>query len=45
VEDGVADRRRRRSLRRLAGAERPGEVAEAVDAALAIFDSMPPPGG
>ena len=29
---------------RLAGAERPGEVAEAVDEAVAIFDSAPPPG-
>jgi anti-anti-sigma factor len=29
---------------RLAGAERPGEVAEAVGDALAIFDSAPPPG-
>lgn len=29
---------------RLAGAERPGEVAEGVEEALAIFDSQPPPG-
>ncbi len=29
---------------RLAGADRPGEVAEAVEEALAIFDSAPPPG-
>ena len=29
---------------RLAGAERPGEVAEEVGDALAIFDSAPPPG-
>jgi anti-anti-sigma factor len=29
---------------RLAGAERPGEVAEAVDEAVAIFDNAPPPG-
>ncbi len=29
---------------RLAGAERPGEVAEEVADALAIFDSAPPPG-
>ncbi|HUA06481.1 MAG TPA: STAS domain-containing protein [Solirubrobacteraceae bacterium] len=29
---------------RLAGAERPGEVAEAVADALAIFDNAPPPG-
>ena len=28
---------------RLAGAERPGEVAEAVEEALAIFDNAPPP--
>lgn len=29
---------------RLAGAERPGEVAQGVDEALAIFDSELPPG-
>lgn len=29
---------------RLAGAERPGEVAEAVEDALAILDGQPPPG-
>jgi anti-anti-sigma factor len=29
---------------RLAGAERPGEVAEAVEDALAIFDKAGPPG-
>ena len=29
---------------RLAGAERPGEIAEAVEEAIAIFDNAPPPG-
>ena len=29
---------------RLAGAERPGEVADAVEDALRVFDGQPPPG-
>ena len=29
---------------RLAGADRPGEVADGVEEALAVFDSAPPPG-